>query len=660
MAGEIIFSAIIIIGFLLGLRLQQSPATAVWGNRLAALSMAAAIVYTAYLVGILTDPIIWIIIGGTALVGIFLAGRVKMIQMPQIVALLNGFGGAASALVAGTSSLYDIQTTFAWFTAALALGVGTFTLSGSVVAALKLQSWITEKSVQLTGQQFLQTFLLLLMAVLVGAMTATGSAHLMIIIPIMIAAAAIYGVLVAMRVGGADMPIIISLLNSFSGMAAAISGFAVENVLLVSAGAIVGVTGLLLTRIMCEAMNRSLFTVLRGFSPDQAASTEADDEAIEETSEDEIVEDKEEFSPEQKISQLIDEAQDIIIVPGYGMAVAQAQEDVKEMLDLMDERGKSVDVAIHPVAGRMPGHMNVLLAEVGVDHDRLKDLEEINDDFADTDLVIIVGACDVVNPAAKKADGSPISGMPVLNAEEAGHVVILNLDDEPGYSGVENPLYDEDFVIPFWGDAAETVPRLVEITREGVDVELEKEAPDETGAEDIPEEENPEERAVDLMKESERIIIVPGYGMAVAQAQEDVKEMLDLMDERGKSVDVAIHPVAGRMPGHMNVLLAEVGVDHDRLKDLEEINDDFADTDLVIIVGACDVVNPAAKKADGSPISGMPVLNAEEAGHVVILNLDDEPGYSGVENPLYDEEFVVPIWGDAAETVPSLVKKMQQ
>jgi len=241
MAGEIIFFAIIIVGFLIGLRLQQSPETAVWGNRLAALSMAAAIVFTTYLVGIFDDPIIWIILIGTSLVGILAASRVRMIQMPQTVALLNGFGGVASAFVAGTSALYDIQLAFAWFTAGLALAVGTFTFSGSVVAALKLQDMITQKSVRVKGQKIYQMLLLVLMAVLILLLTATGASYLFLAAPIIVLAAVVYGIMISMRVGGADMPVIISLLNSFSGIAASISGFAVDNVLLVSAGAIVGV-----------------------------------------------------------------------------------------------------------------------------------------------------------------------------------------------------------------------------------------------------------------------------------------------------------------------------------------------------------------------------------------------------------------------------------
>ncbi|SDM06900.1 NAD(P)(+) transhydrogenase (Re/Si-specific) subunit beta, partial [Halarsenatibacter silvermanii] len=350
MAGEIIFFAIIIAGFLMGLRLQQSPRTAVWGNRLAALSMVAAIIYTMHLVNILYDPLIWIILLLTSLTGIMVARKVKMIQMPQTVAMLNGFGGAASAFVAWTSSLYDIQTAFAWSTAALALGVGIFTLSGSVVAALKLQDLINQQSVRVKGQNFYQKLLLVIMALVVIIMTVTGSAYLTITIPVMILAATVYGILVAMRVGGADMPVIISLLNSLSGTAAAISGLAVENALLVGAGAIVGVTGLMLTRIMCEAMNRSLMSVLRGISPeDQTAGTSAaDTEDGDFTSYDKMETDRADESEsedidmsdldvDEEIALKIKEAEDVIIVPGYGMAVAQAQDDVKELMDLMED-----------------------------------------------------------------------------------------------------------------------------------------------------------------------------------------------------------------------------------------------------------------------------------------------------------------------------------
>ena len=340
-------------------------------------------------------------------------------------------------------------------------------------------------------------------------------------------------------------------------------------------------------------------------------------------------------------AKLLHEAKEVIIVPGYGMALAQAQHEVKHLADALTRNGAHVRFAIHPVAGRMPGHMNVLLAEADVPYDDLFEMERINDDFKSTDLVIVIGANDVLNPAAREAEGTPIYGMPVLNVDQAKHIIICNYDLKPGYAGVENPLYTrKEGVTMCLGDAKETVGGLLAKTT----------APLATAGEPT---ELSDEGA--LLHESKRVIIVPGYGMALAQAQHEVKGLADTLRRNGAEVRFAIHPVAGRMPGHMNVLLAEADVPYDDLFEMERINDDFKETDLVIVIGANDVLNPAAREAEGTPIYGMPVLNVDQAKHIVICNYDLKPGYAGVENPLYTrKEGVTLKLGDAKETVAQL------
>ena len=344
---------------------------------------------------------------------------------------------------------------------------------------------------------------------------------------------------------------------------------------------------------------------------------------------------------------ILSTAKRVIIVPGYGMALAQAQHEVKQLADKLRSKGVEVRFAIHPVAGRMPGHMNVLLAEANVPYDDLFEMEAINDDFAKVDAAIVIGANDVLNPAARNAEGTPIYGMPVLNVDQAPYVVICTYDLKPGYAGVENPLYTrEEGVALLTGDAKESLARLMEEMDQTV----------------VPEAEGSKESCsstpsyTQWMKEAHKVIIVPGYGMALAQAQHEVKQLADKLAKQGAEVRFAIHPVAGRMPGHMNVLLAEANVPYDDLFEMEAINNDFASTDLVIVIGANDVLNPAARNAEGTPIYGMPVLNVDQAPHVIICNYDLKPGYAGVENPLYTrEEGVALLTGDAKESLQKLL-----
>ncbi len=453
---------VIITGFLVGLRLLQSPRTALWGNRLSAFCMMLALLVTWIELKPAAVTVVLLCLAGGGVLGVALGRRVRMIRMPQTVALLNGFGGAASALVAGIAAAGSVSSSGAgallfWSSAGFALAIGTLTFSGSVVAALKLQGWLTGKALVLPGHEAVLRLLLLGGIVLVAANVAAGGKHVSCFLPLLAIVFGLCGLFMALRIGGADMPVIISFLNSLSGVAAAVCGLAVENLLLVATGALVGVAGLILTRMMCQAMNRNLAAVLGGFA--FKSGLEPGPDTVTERAG--IGKGGLPRLPEEQLPELLRKAQKVMIVPGYGMAVAQAQRAVTELIHACEARGKEVQIAIHPVAGRMPGHMTVLLAETGIDYDKLVEMEEANCEFCRADLVIVVGACDVVNPAAGTAAGTPIYGMPVLKAEQAPAVVVCNLDAKPGYSGVENLLYRMPHVIPVWGDASETVPRLL-------------------------------------------------------------------------------------------------------------------------------------------------------------------------------------------------------
>ncbi|MBU2451938.1 MAG: NAD(P)(+) transhydrogenase (Re/Si-specific) subunit beta, partial [Proteobacteria bacterium] len=308
---------------------------------------------------------------------------------------------------------------------------------------------------------------------------------------------------------------------------------------------------------------------------------------------------------------------------------------------------KDVKFAIHPVAGRMPGHMNVLLAEAGVDYDLLEEMDAINPEFKATDLSLIIGACDVVNPAAIEVDGSPISGMPILLTHESKHVVCCNLDDKPGYSGVKNPLYENSNTILLLGNAKDTVGQLVEALLET------SPAIEGSSNQDTPK--GLLNSAIIALSSAKKVIVIPGYGMALAQAQFKVVELASILESMGAQVKFAIHPVAGRMPGHMNVLLAEAEVDYDKLCEMDDINPEFSQTDVVLVFGACDVVNPSAIDIQGTPISGMPILMAHDAKSIIICNFDEKPGYSGVANTLYNNPKTIMMLGDAASTANVLI-----
>ncbi|ADO76518.1 NAD(P)(+) transhydrogenase (Re/Si-specific) subunit beta [Halanaerobium praevalens] len=658
--GYSIFGLLLTLGIIWGIKLMSSPQTAVKGNLIGAGSMLGAVILTLVYNEIIGSGLLWlaILVGGA--IGSYLAHKVEMIQMPQMVALLNGFGGGASALVASImlfSNFNQLNPT-SRFSSGLALMVGAITLSGSLIAAAKLDRRMEQKSIVLKGHSFFNFFTLVIPAISVILITFKYQTQIeanLFIFLILLSALA-FGVIFAIRVGGADMPITISLLNSMSGLAASIAGFAIYNPLLVVVGAVVGASGLILTQIMCRAMNRSLFEVLAG---NTKTKKEKKNQAFTELVKAKKSTSKAELNLEVEVSKdlketaefnlasKIEQAESIMIVPGYGMALAQAQTEVKKLYDKLETAGKEVNFAIHPVAGRMPGHMNVLLAEVNIPYDKLLELEVANPKLKETDLAIVIGANDVINPAAKTAEGTPIYGMPILDIEEAAEVMILNLDQKPGYAGVDNPLYTNEKVEMLLGDAKESLKEIL--------ADLEKTKTEvESAAENVIEVET-----ASLIKKAEKIMIVPGYGMALAQAQTEVKELYDKLETAGKEVNFAIHPVAGRMPGHMNVLLAEVNIPYDKLLELEVANPKLKETDLAIVIGANDVINPAAKTAEGTPIYGMPILDIEEAAEVMILNLDQKPGYAGVDNPLYTNEKVEMLLGDAKKSLKEILAEIE-
>uniref|UniRef100_B8J2Z4 proton-translocating NAD(P)(+) transhydrogenase n=2 Tax=Desulfovibrio desulfuricans TaxID=876 RepID=B8J2Z4_DESDA len=640
-----IIAGILVAAVLFGLRLMNKVPTAVRGNLFCASAMGLAILVTMFKDGSLASPALWLAIAVGMTLGLTLSNKVKMIQMPQMVAFLHGIGGGAAAIVSflvltdtGAPSAFERGS------ACLALAMGMTTIAGSFVAAGKLHQILPQKPVILPDHTKIIMAILAVMGFSVLMGTAFPQFLFGFFIFLMFVTGTAFGIGFTLRVGGADMPITISLLNSMGGVCAAIAGFAVNDPLLVAIGGIIGSSGYLLTRIMCRAMNRKLLSILLGESSVVTPSAPAKKAAPAARAAAPA------RSVESEAAKLVQNARNVVIVPGYGMALAQAQYKVKQLADLLESRGAKVSYGIHPVAGRMPGHMNVLLAEANVDYEHLLEMDTVNPMFAESDLVIVVGANDVVNPAANTAEGTPIYGMPILKADEAKNIIIANYDDKPGYAGVPNPLYGRDGVILMTGDAGKTFDRLLAYAQGNGPAD---EAAPAAGAD------SREAEAAKLVQNARNVVIVPGYGMALAQAQHKVKLLADALESRGVKVSYGIHPVAGRMPGHMNVLLAEANVDYENLLEMDTVNPMFAESDLVVIIGANDVVNPAANTAEGTPIYGMPILKADECRNIIVCNYDDKPGYAGVPNPLYERDGVILMTGDAAKTVDRLVSFAQ-
>ena len=654
--------AVLAVLVIVGISMMSKVKTSVEGNLLSALALFAGIIVTLVKYNILGVVYIY----GFMLVGLFIGfvmyRRVKMIQMPQMVALLNGVGGAASAIVGALSLLgignaLSAYPVFSNVTASLALVIGMITLVGSLIAAGKLHRILPQKPVIWKNHGAITKFTLfgsavaVVLALFVGTtIPVISNPYFILIVGILFSTA--FGYAFAIRVGGADMPITISLLNSFSGVAGAVAGMAIGHILLVAVGGIVGASGLFLTQIMCRAMNRSLMDILTGktSAQKQKVQTVTTEIIADKTSSTAIIE-KPKVSKEKTAADVLASAKSVIIVPGYGMALAQAQHLVKQLADQLELNGAKVKYAIHPVAGRMPGHMNVLLAEADVSYEQLYEMDSVNDEFKNTDAVIVIGANDVLNPAARDAVDTPIYGMPILNVDEAKEVIICNFDLNPGYAGVENPLYKRtEGVYLKLGDAKETLQQLLsELKNAQSAVETNLTA-------DI---EKQDPIAAAVLAAAHSVIIVPGYGMALAQAQHLVKQLADQLELNGAEVKYAIHPVPGRMPGHMNVLLAEADVSYEQLYEMDAVNEEFKTVDAVVVIGANDVLNPAARDASDTPIYGMPILNVDEARNVIICNFDLNPGYAGVENPLYTRsEGIFLKLGDAKDTLQNLLKEL--
>jgi proton-translocating NAD(P)+ transhydrogenase subunit beta len=446
------------VTFILALKFLASPRTARTGNLLGAGGMALIVAWTFFTTDGMLENWWIIVVGGLigSVVGVLGARRVPMTAMPQMVAIFNGAGGGAAALVAVAEFLRDAGGESGGellplpFVIATLLGaiIGSVSLTGSVVAWGKLQGVIAARPVKLPGQQIITSVLFIaLVALAVYVAVVANSVPLFLLF---CGLALILGVVLVMPIGGADMPVVISLLNSYTGIAVAATGFVLNNYALLIAGTLVGASGAILTQLMCRAMNRSLFNVLfAGFGTGGgavAAGAEGEEQLREISAEDAAV--------------LMAYGKRVVIVPGYGMAVAQAQGPVRELMDLLIAKGVDVQFAIHPVAGRMPGHMNVLLAEANVPYDRLKEMDEINDDFADTDVALVIGANDVVNPVARQ-EGSPISGMPILNVDEAQNVIVLKRGRGAGFAGIPNPLFSNEKTKMLFGDAKPSVENLV-------------------------------------------------------------------------------------------------------------------------------------------------------------------------------------------------------
>jgi NAD(P) transhydrogenase subunit beta len=445
-----------IVTFILALRFLSSPAHARRGNQIGAAGMLVAIAVTFAKSGLTSywEIALGMVIGGGF--GAFAARRVKMTAMPQMVALFNGVGGGAAALVslaelhrilpeAGAPKV-DISLSIV-----LSALIGSISFAGSMIAFAKLQELIGGRPITYPGQQFVNAALFL--SCVAAGLALVSGVQAEWLLWALAGGAAVFGVLFVLPIGGADMPVVISLLNAFTGLAAAATGFELESNVLIVSGALVGASGTLLTLMMGRAMNRSIGNVLFGAFGKvtaQAAAVAAGDAGNVRS------------ANAEDVAVMLAYAHKVVFVPGYGLAVAQAQHDVRQLADLLESRGVEVSYAIHPVAGRMPGHMNVLLAEANVPYTQLKEMDEANPEFARTDVALVVGANDVVNPDARNNQGSPIYGMPILNVDNAQAVVVLKRSMNPGFAGIENPLFYNPKTVMLFGDAKESIVKLIQ------------------------------------------------------------------------------------------------------------------------------------------------------------------------------------------------------
>ena len=448
--------------FIFGIKGLTHPRTAVRGNLLGATGMFLAVVATLADREVLGAGSLSLghIAAGVVLgaaIGATLALRIQLTAMPQMVALLNAFGGGASALIAGAVLSTGGDPTAQTAVATVASGIiGSVTFFGSLVAFDKLQGLLLpDRPVHFPAQQVINA--LLGVAALALGVLVVGDPGELRHFALLVAVGSVLGVLLTIPIGGADMPVAIALLNSYSGLAAASTGFVLDNNILIITGSLVGASGLILTRIMCKAMNRSLMNVLLGaIGPDSGGVASADD----------IYAGRVKSASPEEVAMLFDGARRVVVVPGYGMAVAQAQHQVRDLANLLESRGTEVEFAIHPVAGRMPGHMNVLLAEADVDYDKLREMDDINPSFEQTDVSLVIGANDIVNPVARTDPSSPIAGMPILDVDKSRTVVVVKRSLSPGFAGIPNPLFAADNTLMLFADGKKAVLDLISAVKE--------------------------------------------------------------------------------------------------------------------------------------------------------------------------------------------------
>lgn len=442
--------------FILGIKGLTKPKTAVRGNTLSALGMLLAVVVTLVHRDVISYGwiISGVILGGG--IGAVAAKKIQMTAMPQMVALLNGCGGGASLALAIASHIMTLGgpgygSGFAGLLSVLfvlfAVTIGGITLSGSGVAFAKLQELISGQPINLPGLDIKHANMGLAALALLLLFLLSGNPDSGFLFTLLVIATLALGITLVLPIGGADMPVVIALLNSYSGIAAAMAGFIMGNTVLIVSGSLVGASGLILTQIMCVAMNRSLFNVLFGVMAEGSETIDAD----------EIYAGKVRSAQPEEISMILETAKRVVIVPGFGLAMSQAQHAVRELTDVLEDRGVEVEFAIHPVAGRMPGHMNVLLAEAEVSYDKLVEMDKINPTFEQTDVAIVIGANDVTNPMAREDKGSPIYGMPILNVDKANTVVVIKRSLSPGFAGLPNPLFAKDNCLMVFGDGKKAV-----------------------------------------------------------------------------------------------------------------------------------------------------------------------------------------------------------
>jgi NAD(P) transhydrogenase subunit beta len=443
--------------FILAFKGLSHPRTAVRANAIGSVGMLVAIVATLLTRGIVDWHMIAIGLMLGSILGALLALKIQMTAMPQMVALLNGFGGGASVLVAGEALLTTPQQGLQALVAIAASGViGAVTFWGSLVAFDQLQEFVLHgRPVLFAGQKALNA-LLLAAALALSVILVLNPANMWLYVAL-VGVASVLGVSTTLGIGGADMPVVICLLNSYSGLAACATGFVLNNTMLIVAGSLVGASGIILTRIMCRAMNRSLANVLFGG---------VGAEVVSKSDADKVYAGRIKAASAEEIAMVLEPARRVVIVPGYGMAVSQAQHSVRDLARLLEGRGIEVEFGVHPVAGRMPGHMNILLAEADIPYDKVREMDDINPSFPRTDAVIVIGANDVVNPVARTDPSSPIAGMPILDVDKARTVVMIKRSLSPGFAGIPNPLFAADNTLMFFSDGRQAVQDIIAAVKE--------------------------------------------------------------------------------------------------------------------------------------------------------------------------------------------------